>query len=220
MSNIDADPQPAATRGRPAGSWIMLAILAAIVCIYVALLVGRHALGLFPDRSPVGQHPAVGRRLPFLKLQPLTGDSSPVTLEDLRGQTVLLNFWGTWCPPCREEFPHLATLAEKLKNESGFRLLAVSCGGGADPAAEIDGLKAQTEAYLKREHSRLPTYADESGTTRSSLALTLQDNQFVYPTTVLLDGDAKIRGVWLGYDEGATDQMERGIRNLLQPAAK
>jgi thiol-disulfide isomerase/thioredoxin len=220
MGNLDTDHQLDRKRGRSAGSWIMLAILAAVVCLYVALLVGRHTLGLFPDRQAYREHPAVGQRLPYLKLQPLTGDSQPVTLEDLKGQTVLLNFWGTWCPPCREEFPHLATLAEKLKNESDFRLLAVSCGGGSDEKAEIDQLKADTLAYLQHEHSRLSTYADRSAATRMSLAMLLQDEGFVYPTTILLDGNAQIRGVWLGYNDGATEQMERAADELLHPAAK
>ncbi len=217
MRDIDVDPEPIAERSRPAGSWILLTILAAVGCIYLALIVGRHALGLFPDEGPAGQHPAIGQRLRYLKLQPLTGESSEVTLDDLRGQTVLLNFWGTWCPPCRREFPHLAALAETLKSEPGFRLLAVSCGGGPDE--QIDELRSETQAYLDHEHSRLPTYADEGYQTRRSVAMSLQDN-FAYPTTVLLDGDARIRGVWVGYDEGYTEQMERGLNTLLHPAEK
>ena len=155
-----------------------------------------------------------------MKLEPLTGDSAAVTLDDLGGQIVLLNFWGTWCPPCREEFPHMATLAQKLKDEPRFRLLAVSCGGGADRPDEIAGLKSATEGFLQREHSLLPTYADESAETRTGVAMAFGDDGFVYPTTVLLDGEARIRGVWLGYDEGYSEQMECAVDGLLHPAEK
>ncbi len=218
MSNTDIDGPVIRRRRRSAGSWVILAILAAIVCIYLALVVGRHTLGLFPDREQASQHPAVGRTLSHLKLQPLTGDAAPVTLDELRGQIVLLNFWGTWCPPCREEFPHLAALAEKLKDQAGFRLLSVSCGTGPDN--ELDTLKFATQAYLQHEHSRLSTYADQSAYTRRSVAMTLEETDFAYPTTMLLDGEARIRGVWLGYIDGYTEQMQQLVDELLHPAGK
>ena len=55
------------------------------------------------------QAPGIGVPLAELRLQPLSGDGPPVSLADLRGSVVLLNFWGTWCPPCLRELPHIAT---------------------------------------------------------------------------------------------------------------
>ncbi len=216
MSSFELEPEPVTERRRPGGTRILLVVLLAVGCVYLALIYSRVALGPGDDAA-AGMHPAVGQRLAYLNLQPLTGDSAEVTLDELRGHVVLVNFWGTWCPPCRLEFPHLAALAGTLKNEPNFRLLAVSCGGGADE--RIDELRAATEAYLEREHSRLPTYADRDAQTRRSLPPEIQES-FGYPLTLLLDGDARIRGVWVGYLDGYTEQMERSIERLLRPDKK
>ena len=215
MSDLDIPQETGTQRGRSTGSWAMLAILAAIVCIYVALMVGRHALGLFPGGERPGAHPAVGQPLRDLRLEPLTGTGEPVTLDDVRGQVVLLNFWGTWCPPCKVEFPHVAALSETLKDQPDFRLLSVSCGNGADP--DLAGLKIATQAYLQQVHSRLTTYADQSAYTRRGVALALGDNRFAYPTTILLDRQGVIRGVWLGYEDSYPDQMRQLVDELLHP---
>lgn len=54
-------------------------------------------------------------------------DGNPVRLADLRGKVVLLNFWATWCPPCREEMPSMQSLWEALA-EDAFVMLAVNVG--------------------------------------------------------------------------------------------
>ena len=55
----------------------------------------------------------------------MTVDQEPITLSDLRGNVVLLNFWGTWCGPCRREMPEFQQAYSQL-NSQGFEILAVS----------------------------------------------------------------------------------------------
>jgi thiol-disulfide isomerase/thioredoxin len=65
-------------------------------------------------------------------------DGTRVSLAALRGQVVFVNFWATWCPPCREEMPSMVRLGQELakRHPGKFRMLAVSVDEGWDPVKE------------------------------------------------------------------------------------
>jgi thiol-disulfide isomerase/thioredoxin len=65
-------------------------------------------------------------------------DGSRVSLEGLRGQVVFVNFWATWCPPCREEMPSMVQLGQELarRHPGKFTMLAVSVDEGWEPIKE------------------------------------------------------------------------------------
>ena len=154
---------------------------------------------------------AVGRKLPDLQLQPLTGESQAVALGDLQGKVVLVDFWGTWCPPCRAELPHLAETTAKFAGHPDFQFLAVSCGpGGTD---DPEQLRDATETFLQQAGLKIPTYSDPGFKTRSAYDRVgeLQG----YPTTFLLDRRGVIRHVWVGFDPRISGQLESLIPKLL-----
>ena len=123
----------------------------------------------------------VGKSVPKISLVSLdTGDES-LTLS---GKITLLNFWGTWCPPCRQELPGLARLASRLTNEPRFQLIAVSCGGGNRD--DLDQLRSETEAFLASTRIALSPWADPTGDTR--LRFTKAFGFRAYPTTYLIGG--------------------------------
>jgi len=66
-------------------------------------------------------------------------DGKPLRLADLRGQFVFVNFWATWCPPCREEMPGMVALGKELaaKYPGRFRMLAISVDEGPNPVHEF-----------------------------------------------------------------------------------
>jgi cytochrome c biogenesis protein CcmG, thiol:disulfide interchange protein DsbE len=82
----------------------------------------------------VGGHPLIGKEAPEIDL--LTIDGERVTLSGLRGQPVLINFWATWCPPCREEFP-LMVAAREEHADDGLEILGVMHQDFADGAREF-----------------------------------------------------------------------------------
>jgi thiol-disulfide isomerase/thioredoxin len=181
---------------------------------------------LFWLMLPVGvpqpaKHPAVGRPSPgfdLVQLIPETQpgeDVEPATLVGLpdAGRVTLLHFWGTWCPPCKLEYPELIEMASGFGAEPRFRFVTVSCGGGG--AEDYRSLRSQTERYYRTiEAGQLETFADLAGVTRSEVSTVLGDSM-VYPTTILIGSDGRIAGVWLGYSPSGVAEMRSLIVELL-----
>ena len=167
-----------------------------------------------PKPPPAQKQPEpAAEKLPRLELQPLTGDSQPVTLEELRGRVVLINFWGTWCPPCRVELPHIADIEKKFRDNPAFKPLAVSCT--YKMREDVAALRDKTSKFLQQVDIDMPTYADQGGTTRlaAKSAGAFSDG---YPTTLLLDRQGGIRKVWVGYGPGVEKEIEKLISQLLE----
>ena len=151
----------------------------------------------------------VGKLVPKISLVSLdTGDES-LTLS---GKITLLNFWGTWCPPCRQELPGLARLASRLKDEPRFQLIAVSCGGGNRD--DLDQLRSETEAFLASTRIALSPWADPTGNTR--LRFTKAFGFRAYPTTYLIGSDQKILAIWTGYSPSVETQIAQSVARSLK----
>ena len=151
----------------------------------------------------------VGKSVPKISLVSLdTGDES-LTLS---GKISLLNFWGTWCPPCRQELPGLARLASRLKDEPRFQLIAVSCGGGNRD--DLDQLRSETEAFLASTRIALSPWADPTGDTR--LRFTKAFGFRAYPTTYLIGSDQKILAIWTGYSPSVETQIAQSVARSLK----
>src|SRR5262245_27580353 len=67
---------------------------------------------------PDSENPGIGKSFETIELRPLNKAATPVDLKKLRGHVLLINFWGTWCPPCRLELPHLVEMYRDLRKNS------------------------------------------------------------------------------------------------------
>ena len=200
------DPPPAA------GDRHRSSLLAGLVFLVAAIVVGMMFLNLGGEGDTGTGDPAAGHRLPFLNLQPLTGGGKPVALDDLAGHVTVIDFWGTWCPVCIDELPHLATLAAEYRGRPDFQLLAVSCGID-NRAEDFAKIREQTQSFLHDYKLEMPTYFDPESVTRRKLDMAVGFKG--YPTTLVVDRHGMIRGIWSGYQAGDERQIAKLVAELL-----
>ncbi len=159
----------------------------------VGLLVGACAPQV-GDESP---RPVVGEPAPPYAAATLAGDT--ISLESLRGSVVLLNFWATWCAPCRYETPFLQSLAEKYEAE-GLRVVGVSMDTG--DAGKI-----------------IQEFVDEYGVTYTILSDPQMAGMDIYqilglPGTFLIDRGGTLR--WMRY--GPVNERDENFLQALADA--
>lgn len=110
---------------------LVLAVMIAIVVIGVVKnsmadsdALSGMALGSDVDFLPTDEGLAKGEKAPDFQLTTLEGEE--VKLSDYQGKKVLLNFWATWCPPCRAEMPHMQTYYDEQAKDENVVILAVN----------------------------------------------------------------------------------------------
>ena len=128
-----------------------------------------------------------------------SADGGNLRLAELRGRVVLVNFWATWCGPCKIEMPHLNRIYEKYRS-AGFVLLGVN----------IDEDPKQATALATRMGLKFPVLFDTDKAVSRRYAL---DSM---PGTVLIDRDGTVRHVHKGYREGVEATYEAQIRTLVK----
>jgi peroxiredoxin len=120
-------------------------------------------------------------------------------LQEQRGQVVMVNFWATWCGPCRVEMPHLARLYDKYR-ASGFTVLAVNIDEDPHKAASLAAQLGMRFPVLLDTEKKVSRLYDLS----------------TMPSTVLIDREGRVRYVHRGYRDGYEDTYDRQIRELLR----
>jgi len=128
-----------------------------------------------------------------------TAAGSNLRLKEQRGQVVMLNFWATWCGPCREEMPQLSRLYDKYHG-SGFVLLGMN----------IDDDPRNAIALASKLGVRFPVLLDTDKKVSKLYDLSEM------PSTLLIDRDGRVRYIHLGYHDGYADDYEKQIRELLR----
>jgi peroxiredoxin len=120
-------------------------------------------------------------------------------LAEQRGQVVMVNFWATWCGPCRQEMPHLARLYDKYKS-SGFTLLGVNIDDDPRAAAALAAKLGVKFPVLLDTDKKVSKVYDMSA----------------MPATLLIDRDGRVRHIHRGYRDGVEQTYEEQVRGLLK----
>jgi peroxiredoxin len=127
-----------------------------------------------------------------------TLEGGTVSLEDYRGKLIFLNFWATWCPPCRAEMPSMQKLWENFKEE-GFVILAIDI-------QEDSGL---VSSFVNERGLSFPVLLDEKGKVSRSYGIR------GIPTTFLLNPEGEIIGKAVGARDWASEESFELIGELL-----
>ena len=110
-------------------------------------------------------------------------DGSIIRLSDMRGKVVLLNFWATWCPPCKAEMPDLDALHREYAQPRNFVVLGM----------DVEESQADVDRYLSKNPVSFPLALDLDGTVSSD-----RFRVRAMPTSMIIDRNGVIRDSWTG----------------------
>ena len=128
---------------------------------------------------------------------PLINGKGSISLHELRGKVVYLDFWASWCKPCIRSFPLLDELYQKYQDK-GFVVLAVN----------VDFNKAKGTEFIKKHPVSYPVVYDDKGLFKAAGLNTM-------PTAFYIDKTGKIRLVHQGFFDGDEKKIEQAIKILL-----
>ena len=150
-----------------------------------------------PAPTTIAVAPRVDRMAPGFELDNLDGQA--VSLESLRGRYIMLNFWATWCGPCRNEMPFMQEIYENPDwSAQGLRIVAVNIGESA----------SQAKAFMDEFGFEFQVLLDSD--TRIAAAYNIRG----IPTTFFIDRDGVIRDIRVGTFRSRAE-IEGKLQNLI-----
>jgi peroxiredoxin len=141
--------------------------------------------------------PKAGESAPDFALKAASGKN--LRLRELRGEVVMINFWATWCGPCRQELPLLNKLYAQYR-QAGFVLLGVNIDDDPAAAKEMASKLGVSFPLLFDSDKRVTRMYDVS----------------TMPATLILDRNGKVRHVHRGYVPGVEATYQSQVRELLK----
>jgi peroxiredoxin len=141
----------------------------------------------------------VGKAAPDFSLTTTNGQD--IKLSELKGSVVVVDFWATWCPPCRASLPHIQHISQdKSLADKGLKVLAVN--------AQEE--KETIQGFLDKNHYTFTVPMDSEGKAGKSYAVS------GIPTTILIGRDGSVKKVWVGFDPSSTgSEIDAAVADAL-----
>jgi peroxiredoxin len=174
---------------------IGLALLVAFLLACGAASEGAKAVD-----SPGDATGLVGNPAPDFSVKPVAGRKAPVSLKSLHGSVVLLDFWGTFCEPCKKSFPKLQDLYAKY-SDKGLQIVGVS-------EDEVDD-KDKIPGFAGTYGVHFPLAWDEDK------AIAREYKPETMPSTFVIDRKGVVRYAHAGYHDGEEIEIEKEVEELL-----
>lgn len=130
-------------------------------------------------------------------------DGTKTKLSEHKGEVVILNLWGIWCGPCREEMPHLAAI-QKQYGDKGLKVFGLNVGDHDGNAEPIDNIKRFAE-QSKIDY----TLARIEGPMINQFYLF--SKQQVVPQTLLVDREGRVRGLFVGGGQRVFTELQQAV---------
>ena len=156
------------------------------------------------SKAAVGKHPFAQRiAIPEFSKNITWLNTTPLTKEDLKGKFVLLDFWASWCLPCRESNPHLIELYKRY-HKAGFDVIAI---------AEDDDAVTSWKKAIQKDGTALwhNVLSGRKGNKSSPNSITYKFSIGALPTKILIDKNGTIIGRYTEADEKAMDEKLAAI---------
>jgi peroxiredoxin len=165
---------------------------------YVAIKYMLVSLLLALPLPAIALNVAVGDVAPAVELPNLPTDGATTSLASLRGKVVYLDFWASWCGPCRLSLPMMNVVRNELKDR-GFEVLAIN----------VDAFEADALAFLKELPVDYPVLSDVDSTSPSTYGV------LGMPTAFLIDRQGVITAIHQGFRKGDAAKIRAEVEKLL-----
>lgn len=133
-----------------------------------------------------------------------SSDGEHIALDDLRGKVVVLDFWGTWCPPCVDSVPELRSLHKRYSKEPSFLLIGISSDGDEDAWRE----------FTAKNKMIWPQYRDRDRRIQRSFGIN------AFPTYIVIDHEGIVRFQSIGTSWQRSANLDDAIRKHVKIVAK
>lgn len=175
--------------------------IAGLVIVVVALvaLVGSIVRFSSLEKPQVKERVAIkeGGVAPSFTLKDLTGKE--VSLADYRGKVVIIDFWATWCPPCRKELPHIQKIYDKYRDK-GVTVLAITSESNIEKVKD----------FIEEGGYSFPILIDRRGEANSAYGIR------AIPMLFVLDKEGIIQHIHRGYSPEIEATLSKEIEDLLK----